>query len=78
MRSGGHGVALCGMSVLLWGCVGAVRETSRSEVSEVDSSAIRGRVPPELVFSPRHWINGVRGMTLEDLRGKVVWLQFNF
>ena len=33
---------------------------------------------PELVSRPAHWINTDEPVTLERLRGKVAWLQFNF
>jgi hypothetical protein len=36
------------------------------------------RRPPELVSAASHWINSREQLTLEKLRGNVVWLQFNF
>lgn len=36
------------------------------------------RVPPELVSETSHWVNTNHPLTLANLRGKVVWLQFNF
>lgn len=33
---------------------------------------------PEFVSRPEHWINADDPVTLERLRGKVAWLQFNF
>lgn len=45
------------------------------------SSALRkpliGKAPPELIFEKEHWLAGP-GESLQQLKGKVVWLQFNF
>ena len=37
-----------------------------------------GKRPPELRSSDAHWINAARKVTLSQLKGQVVWLQFNF
>lgn len=37
-----------------------------------------GKAPPELAAKSGHWMNGHGPATLTDLKGKVVWLQFNF
>jgi outer membrane protein assembly factor BamB len=34
--------------------------------------------PPELVCQKEHWLGKPRPVTLAELEGKVVWLQFNF
>lgn len=36
-----------------------------------------GQPPPELVGAGEHWLAGPP-VTLAGLKGKVVWLQFNF
>lgn len=36
-----------------------------------------GKEPPELVADKDHWLSGPP-VSLEKLRGRVVWLQFNF
>lgn len=36
-----------------------------------------GERPPELIFESEWWIN-TEPLTLEKLRGKVVWLQYHF
>lgn len=36
-----------------------------------------GKAPPELVGDKSQWLNS-EGLTLERLRGKVVWLEFGF
>lgn len=45
-----------------------------------DSMALRkalvGRLPPELISADSDWLTGP-SITLEKLRGRVVWLQFN-
>ncbi len=37
-----------------------------------------GKAAPELVSKPTHWLGEGSGVTLSELKGKVVWLQFNF
>ena len=37
-----------------------------------------GKVPPELVARDGDWLGDAPAATLAGLKGKVVWLQFNF
>ena len=37
-----------------------------------------GKAPPELVAEPNHWLGKAPPVTLAQLKGQVVWLQFNF
>ncbi len=37
-----------------------------------------GKAPPEIVSEAGHWIGASEPLTLEKLKGKVVWLTFNF
>jgi thiol-disulfide isomerase/thioredoxin len=37
-----------------------------------------GKTPPELVSRKDQWLNAPEAITLEKLRGKVVWLEFGF
>jgi hypothetical protein len=37
-----------------------------------------GQVPPELSSEAEHWLSGGERITLAQLRGKVVWLQYHF
>jgi hypothetical protein len=37
-----------------------------------------GKIPPEIVADEGHWLGTARPVTLAELKGKVVWLQFNF
>jgi len=37
-----------------------------------------GKQPPELLSQKKHWLGWDRQVTLAKLKGKVVWLQFNF
>ncbi len=39
---------------------------------------LMGQTPPELTFQKEHWLGKTPGTTLADLKGKAVWLQFNF
>ena len=41
--------------------------------------SLGGQIPPELRSQAAHWVNRKAGrLTLKSLRGKTVWLQFNF
>ena len=37
-----------------------------------------GNSPPELVSQDEHWLTKSPPVTLAGLKGKVIWLQFNF
>ena len=37
-----------------------------------------GKAPPELVSQRHHWLGWGEMVTLDELKGEVVWLQFNF
>ncbi len=37
-----------------------------------------GQTPPELTAQKEHWLGRTPGTTLAELKGNVVWLQFNF
>ncbi len=37
-----------------------------------------GKKPPELTGVDAHWVNQTSKVTLEQLHGRVVWLEFNF
>ena len=37
-----------------------------------------GQKPLELETEPRHWVNTEEKLTLQQLHGEVVWLEFNF
>lgn len=45
--------------------------------AEPPMKSFLGERPPELVFEAECWIN-TEPLTLEKLRGKVVWLQYHF
>lgn len=36
----------------------------------------RGKTPPEIEIPDGNWINSDKAVTLESLRGKVVWVEF--
>jgi hypothetical protein len=64
--------ALC----LIAFCADAVEQRSLGVKNRCDS--FRGRVPPELVAETQHWIGASEAITLAKLKGRVVWLEFNF
>lgn len=37
-----------------------------------------GEPPPELISRMEHWINSEQPLKLQNLKGRVVWLNFNF
>lgn len=42
-------------------------------------NSYKGKAPPELVSDKENWFNGGdAAITLEKLKGKVVWLEFSF
>ena len=53
-------------------------QTDRLLSSRGVSKSFKDQVPPELVSAPTDWVNASGVVTLEKLRGHVVWLQFNF
>lgn len=69
---------LYGFTVLLAGCVKRGLGTDPQPSASGDFNSFEDREPPELVSSPAHWMGGKGAVTLEKLRGQVVWLQFNF
>ena len=69
---------LYGFTVLLAGCVRDGLPTDRHPSNSGDFKSFKDHVPPELVSAPSHWVNANGAVTLEKLRGHVVWLQFNF
>jgi hypothetical protein len=42
------------------------------------SKSFQGQVPPELTSTRGRWLNTDGELTLESLRGRVVWLEFSF
>ena len=43
-----------------------------------DRNSYLGKNPPEIVSEKEHWIGTANRLTLAQLKGKVVWLHFNF
>ncbi len=41
-------------------------------------NSYKDKTPPELVSEKEHWLNAKKPLTLEKLRGRVVWLEFSF
>ena len=37
-----------------------------------------GKAPPKLTIGEKDWINTKAPLTLEGLKGKVVWLEFSY
>ena len=48
------------------------------EDREVLRRSFLGKAAPELVSETEHWLGQETSVMLSELKGKVVWLQFNF
>ena len=42
------------------------------------SNSYKGQAPPELQSAKEDWINAPKSITLKELKGKVVYLEFGF
>ncbi len=51
--------------------------TAATQDKDVQRKVLVGKTPPELVAADADWLAGPP-TTLAALKGKVVWLQFNF
>jgi hypothetical protein len=45
---------------------------------EKNFNSYKGKAPPELASEKEHWINSAEALSLEKLKGKVVWLEYSF
>ena len=45
---------------------------------ETQRKSFLGKTPPKIVAEDEHWLGTQPPVTLAALKGKVVWLQFNF
>lgn len=50
----------------------------RAQGPSVLRHSFLGKTPPEIVAEKSHWLGSAQPTTLAELKGKVVWLQFNF
>ena len=57
--------AVCSINVRAWG-------------QKHDRNSFLGKVPPDIVSERDHWIGAREPLTLAKLKGRVVWLHFNF
>lgn len=51
---------------------------SRAQEAETLRKQFLGESPPELVSQNEHWLGKSEPVTLVSLKGRVIWLQFNF
>ena len=65
------------MGLIVLGVIACAPERTK-RVDRVRNDVWEGSDPPEFAAEPEHWINTGRPVTLERLRGKTAWLQFNF
>ena len=52
--------------------------TENSPTKALLRKSFLGETPPEIVSEKAHWLGPPPYTRLEQLHGKVVWLQFNF
>jgi hypothetical protein len=62
--------------VLLLSAVGISSVSAQDR--EILRKSLLGKAPPELVFQKEHWLGKVPATSFAQLKGQVVWLQFNF
>ena len=63
--------SVCLLSLVL--CV-----TAFAKDRVVHRKSFLGQTPPEIVSEDEHWLEIQPPVTLAALKGKVVWLQFNY
>ena len=51
---------------------------SSGVAQRLNHNSYLGKRPPEIRAQREHWLGWRDTVTLADLQGKVVWLQFNF
>lgn len=74
-----RGLEICTMwhrVVATWGLWLAL--TANLSAQAFNYQSFLGQTPPELQAEAQHWLGWDRRVSLADLRGQVVWLQFNF
>ena len=62
--------------VLVFVAVGVVAVAAQER--EVLRKPLIGKAPMELVGEKTHWLGKSPPRTLAELKGQVIWLQFNF
>ena len=69
----------CGRSVCwLIFCLATLGVAQHGRAEKFYFKSFLKRRPPELQTTAEQWVNQKGTLTLEKLRGKVVWLEFNF
>jgi hypothetical protein len=56
-------------------CLSSVGWGDQAEILRKD---LRGHAPPEIVGEKDQWMGKSAPLTVAELKGKVIWLQFNF
>lgn len=68
-----------GFLYIAWsGMLLACSLTSTATAQKHGFNSYLGKHPPELVSKQEHWLGWQEQVTLEKLKGNVIWLQFNF
>ena len=61
-----------------WLLILALAAFGAGQEERIFSKSFKGKAPPELASEKDQWINSKEAITLESLKGKVVWLEFSF
>jgi hypothetical protein len=64
--------------VAVFGSLLACSFSTTAAAQRFNHNSYIGKEPPELVSRTDHWLGWHDKVTLNDLEGRVVWLQFNF
>lgn len=65
--------------VAIWlAALAACFVTAPVQGQKFDRNSYLGEAPPDLESEKEHWIGSEEPLTLAKLKGKVVWLHFNF
>lgn len=66
------------MPKAMWGAILLGAAAAATGQDEPYYNTYKGKAPPELVSEKDQWLNTKNPLTLEKLRGRVVWLEFSF
>ena len=62
----------------VFGLVLVCSVVTTAAAQKVNHNSYVGKEPPELVSQRNHWLGWKEQVVLNDLKGRLVWLQFNF
>ncbi len=66
------------VALALAALLGSVSQAAPAPLTPQDENSLVGKQPPELIRSEGAWLNWKGDLSLESLRGHVLWLEFSF